>query len=394
MSIYADNSATTPLRQEVREAMLPYLTDKWGNPSSLHEPGHIAHDAIAAARENIAALLNCTSEEIYFAGSGTLSNNIALLGRARFAQANGQGNHLITTTIEHSAVLGPAQFLEASGWQVTYLPVSEEGLLEIDDLRRAITPQTSIISIAWANNEIGSLQPIDELAELAKQIGIFFHTDAIQVTGKLPIDLQKLPVSALSLSGHKFYAPKGIGALFVRNGQPIMPITFGGGQEQGLFPGTESVPNIVGMGMAAQLALSELQQNQTFLRSLQKELMEKLSSIEGITFTGPVDLNKRLTGHVSLVATGRSGESLVLRCDLHGIYLSSGSACHGRAIEPSHVLRAIGLADEEALGSLRISFGKFNTLAECEEIATVLDNVLRTDEHAIQVSMAGSKFIN
>jgi cysteine desulfurase len=185
MPIYVDNSATTKVRAEVREAMLPYLNEKWGNPSSLHEPGHLAHDALATARENVAALLNCSNEEIYFTGNGTLSNNIALLGRARFAQANGQGKHLITTAIEHSAVLGPAQFLEASGWQVTYLRVNKQGLLSVDDLKREIKPETSIISIAWANNEIGILQPIYELAELAAQAGIFFHTDAVQVTGKL-----------------------------------------------------------------------------------------------------------------------------------------------------------------------------------------------------------------
>ncbi len=389
MAIYVDNSATTQVRAEVREAMLPYLSELSGNPSSLHEPGHIAHDALAIARENVAALLNCTSEEIYFTGNGTLSNNIALLGRGRFAAANGQGKHLITTAIEHSAVLGPAKFLEASGWQVTYLPVNDQGLVSVQDLQQAIKKETSIISIAWANNEIGSVQPIYELAELAKQAGIFFHTDAVQVTGKLLIDLQKLPVSALSISGHKFYAPKGVAALFVRNGHPVMPITFGGGQEQGLFPGTESVPNIVGMGTAAQLAFSELQSTQSLLKTMQKELIERLSSLGGIKFTGPLDLDKRLPGHVSLVAPERNGESLVLRCDLHGIYLSSGSACHGRSIQPSHVLRAIRLSDEEALGSLRISFGKFNTLDECEEIAAVLDNILRSDEHAIQISLAG-----
>ena len=271
---------------------------------------------------------------------------------------------------------------------MTYLPVNDIGLVTVDDLRQAITKDTSIISIAWANNEIGALQPIYELAELATQRGIFFHTDAIQVTGKLAIDLRNLPVSALSISGHKFYAPKGVGALFVRNGQPIMPITFGGGQEQGLYPGTESVPNIVGIGMAARLAINELQSTQILLKNMQKELIERLSSLEGIKLTGPLDLDKRLPGHISLVAPGRSGESLVLRCDLHGIYLSSGSACHGKAIKPSHVLSAIGLPDEEALGSLRISFGKFNTLDECEEIAAVLDNILRIDENAIQISLA------
>ena len=390
MTIYVDNSASTRVRDEVREAMLPFLNEIFGNPSSLHEIGNLAHNALAQARQELAGLLNCNPEEIYFTGSGTLSNNIAILGRARFVKANGLGKHLITTPIEHSSLLGPVKFLEGLGWQVTYLPVNHEGLVDPKDLQKAITKQTSIISIAWGNNEIGSIQEIDKLAEIAEQAKVFFHTDAIQIPGKLAIDLQKLPLASLSLSGHKFYAPKGIGALFVRTGQQIMPITFGGGQEQGLFPGTESMPNIVGLGIAAKFAVKELEQTRSHLQNLQKELMERLSCLPNIKFTGPNDLNKRLPGHISLVAPGRSGESLVLRCDLHGLNLSSGSACHGRAIEPSHVLSAIGLPKEESLGSLRISFGKFNTLSECEETASILENILRNDENMIQVTMSGS----
>lgn len=384
MGIYVDNSATTTVDPSVVEAMLPYLSELWGNPSSLHEPGHIAHDAIGKAREQLAAMLNCQSDEIYFTASGTLANNTAILGRARFVEANGLGKHLITTTIEHSAIMGPVEFLESSGWRVTYLPVCEEGFVNIDDLRKAINKDTSIISIAWANNEIGTIQSIEELAQLAKEANIFFHTDAIQVPGKIKMDLNKLPVCALSVSGHKFNAPKGVGALFVRNGSNIMPITFGGGQEQGLFPGTESVANIVGIGKAAELAKQDLEQTLAKLLQMQKEIIERLSSLTNIKLTGPTNLTNRLPGHVSLVVPGVSGETLVLRCDLHGIYLSSGSACSNKIIAPSHVLRAIGLSDHEALGAVRISLGKFNTQAECEELTSSLENIFRLEEPAFK----------
>jgi len=390
MGIYLDNSATTAVHPEVKEAMLPYLTDLWGNPSSLHEPGHIAHDAVANARAQVASLLNCQSDEVYFTSSGTLANNIAILGHARFAEANGLGKHLITSTIEHSSVLGPIEFLEASGWKVTYLPVNGEGFVDIESISKTINKETTIISIAWANNEIGTIQPIGEIAQLAKQKNIFFHSDAIQVPGKLQIDLNKIPLSALSISGHKFNAPKGIGALFLRTGSNVMPITFGGGQEQGLFPGTESVANIVAIGKAAQIAANELPGSQAKLMNMQKYLIEKLSYLTNIRFTGPRDLNKRLPGHISLVVPGVSGETVILRSDLHGIYISSGSACHNNALEPSHVLRAIGLPDREAIGALRLSFGKFNTQEECEEAASALENILRLEEPSLKIQLSKS----
>ena len=328
------------------------------------------------------------SDEIYFTSNGTLANNIAILGRARFAEANGMGKHLITTAIEHSAILGPCEFLQSSGWKVTYLAVNAEGFVNSEDLRKAINKDTSIISIAWANNEIGTIQPIEACAELAREANIFFHTDAIQLPGKLEIDLNKVPVSALSISGHKFNAPKGIGALFIRNGSNVMPITFGGGQEQGLFSGTESVANIVGLGKAALIAKQDLIETQARLLKMQKEVIAKLSSLLNIKFTGPADLTKRLPGHISLVVPEVSGETLVLRCDLHGIYLSSGSACSNKIIEPSHVLKAIGLPDYEALGAVRISFGRFNTAEECEEVASSLENIFRLEEPAFKYKLS------
>ncbi len=392
MGIYLDNSATTAVRPEVREAMLPYLGELCGNPSSLHEPGHLANDAVSRSRDQIAGLLNCQNQEIYFTGSGTLANNIAILGRARFAEANGLGKHLITASIEHSAILGPVKYLEGTGWKITYLPADQEGFISIESLHKAIRKDTSIISIAWANNEIGTIQSIEEIAQLALAANIFFHTDAVQMPGKLAMDLARIPVSALSLSGHKFYAPKGIGALFIRSGSNVMPITFGGGQEQGIFPGTESVANIVAIGRAAELAEKELAKNQQTLRALQKQLIERLSALSNIKLTGPSDLTKKLPGHVSLVVPGVSGETLILRSDLHGVYLSSGSACHNSSIEPSHVLRAIGLPDYEALGALRLSFGRFNTEADCEEVASILENILRLEEPMLKLQLGQSSF--
>lgn len=390
MAIYVDNSATTAIDPQVNETMLPFLNEHCGNPSSLHEPGHIANDAISTARQQVANLLGCDSEEIYFTAGGTMANNTAILGRARFVEANNLGKHLITSKIEHSSILGPVEFLEASGWKVTYLPVNGEGFVDISELRKAITKDTSIISIAWANNEIGTLQPIAELAEIAKQDNIFFHTDAIQVPGKMAINLKQVKVSALSISGHKFYAPKGIGALFIRKGSNIMPITFGGGQEQGLFPGTESVANIVGLGKAAQLAIEDLPKRQIQLRKMQSYLTEKLSALTNIKFTGPINLEQRLPGHISVAVPGVTGETMILRCDLHGIYLSSGSACSNKIIEPSHVLKALGLPDHEALGAVRISFGKFNTQAECEEVAATLENIFRLEEPSFKLQLGQS----
>jgi cysteine desulfurase len=369
MTIYLDNSATTQVRQEVIDAMLPYLSQHWGNPSSVHTLGKNAKAAVDAAREQVALLLNCKSEEISFTACGTNSNNVALLGRARFLAANNAGKHLITSQIEHPSVFGPAKYLESQGWSVTYLPVNREGFVDSKQLQSAITPQTSMISIVWANNEIGTVQRIEELAKLAQDREIYFHTDAVQVPGKLAMDLAKVPISALSLSAHKFYAPKGVGVSFLRSGTNVMPIEFGGGQEKGLFPGTESVANIVAVGKAAELARIELSAAQEKLIVMQTHLWKELAKLPQIKFTGALDLKHRLPGHVSFIVEGAQGESLVLRCDLQGLCVSSGSACHQGIIEPSHVLKAIGLGGPEGLGSLRVSFGKGNTMEECK-IAT------------------------
>jgi cysteine desulfurase len=375
MSIYLDNSATTKVRSEVVEAMLPYFAETYGNASSLHTAGQAAKHALDKARQQVAQLLNCLPEEIWFSSGGTNSNNTAILGKARSIKANAGGRHLITTSIEHPSLFGPAQYLESQGWQVTYLPVNREGFVSVDTFLNAIRPDTSMASIHWANNEIGTVQPINTLAEIAQERSIYFHTDAVQMPGKLPLDLQQVPVSTLSLSGHKFYAPKGIGVLFIRSGVRLMPIQFGG-QEKGLLPGTEAIPNIVAIGKAAELAHQEIEETTGYLRSMQSLLLDKLALLETIKLTGPKDLARRLPGHISLVATGSKGEALVLRADLQGLCLSSGSACQGCVIEPSRVLTALGLSDVEAGNSLRISIGKYNTLNECEKAGEILSKIL------------------
>lgn len=372
MAIYLDNSATTRVRREVIDAMLPYLESNFGNPSSIHSHGAAAAEGLKTARRQVAELINCPVDEVYFSPCGTYANNVALLGKARSVEANGLGKHLITTAIEHPSVMGPCQNLESRGWRVTYLSVSKTGVIDIEELKRAITAETSIISVMWANNEIGSLQPVDEIAQVAREREIFFHTDAVQVAGKIAIDVESMPVSALSLSGHKFYAPKGVGVLYLRKGENVMPTVFGGGQEMGILPGTESMPNIVAIGKAAELAKLELNETSKNLRALQKIMMDVLTKVPSVKITGPETLEERLPGHVSIVVSGCEGESLVMKCDLKGVSISSGSACHRGIIEPSSVLRALRLADSEAHGSLRLSAGRFNTEEECAKAAEIL----------------------
>lgn len=377
-SIYLDNSATTQIRKEVKEAMQPFLDDKWGNPSSMHCYGRQARLAIDEARQAVASLLNCEEEEVFFTPCATYSNNVALLGRARFAEANNQSRRIAITQIEHPSCLGPAKYLEAGGWEATYLSVDKEGLLRGQDFVSAVKKPAGIVSVMWANNEVGSVQNIQSLVETAKSQGAFFHTDAVQAVGKLPIDLKAVPVDTLSLSGHKFYGPKGIGVLFVRRGSNLMPITFGGGQERGLFPGTESMANIVAIGVAAKYALSDLETGLASLRRMQKIFFDRLSGVEGVQVTGPTNLEKRLPGHFSFIVPGIEGESIVLQADLRGVCLSSASACHKGIVQPSHVVSALGYSDTDAKGSVRISVGRFNSETDCENAAEILCAIIKS----------------
>lgn len=375
-SIYLDNSATTKVREEVIAAMLPYLSEQWGNPSSIHTAGRQARQAVERARAQVAQLINAKPSEIYFSPGGTYSNNTAILGRAEYAEQRNLGKHAITTSIEHSSALSPAKQLRQRGWDVTVLGVNEDGIIDIKELTKAIRPDTSIISVMWANNEIGSIQPVEQIAEIAKARNIYFHCDAIQAAGRIPIDVKKVQVDTLSLSGHKFYAPKGIGVLYVRDGVRVNPLVHGGGQERGLFPGTESVANIVGIGEAAYQITKELKVNASHLRDLQKVLVKRLSRYGSVRITGPRDVEKRLPGHLSIVITGARGAELVEEASARGVFVSSVSACSSGGGSPSHVLKAIGLDDDEALGALRISAGRFNTEADVRKAADIIADLI------------------
>lgn len=371
-TIYLDNSATTPVRPEVRAAMLAIMEELWGNPSSVHRPGRKVREAVEQARKQVAELLGCNAGEIYFTSCATHSNNMAILGRARFCEANGLGKHIITSAIEHPSSLGPARYLESRGWKLSILPVNREGLINPAALTKALTEDTSIVSLMWGNNEVGSLQPIEELAAITKAQGAFFHTDAVQIPGKLPLNLSEILVDSLSLSAHKFYGPKGIGTLFVRQGSNIMPITFGGGQEKGLCPGTESSANIAGLGKAAEFCRAELEETTRHLRTIQGYILSHLARTEGVIVTGPTNIEQRIPGHISFIVKGVEGEAIVMQADLRGVFVSSASACKKGIVQPSHVLQALGYSDEEATGSVRLTAGRLNSLPEIEQATSIL----------------------
>ncbi len=369
--IYMDHSATTPVREEVVEAMLPYLREYYGNPSSIHFAGRTVRRAVDEARAKTAELLGAEPEEIYFTAGGTESNNIILRGTAR---KHGKPGHIITSSIEHHAVLDVCKDLEADGYSVTYLPVDNYGRVQVDDLRRAITPETFIISIMMANNEIGTLQPVNEIAELAQQRNILFHTDAVQVGGHLPLDLRSLKADFISLSAHKFNGPKGIGLLFRRKGTQLAPLYRGGGQERKLRPGTENVPGIIGLAKALELAVAEMEAQRKQLENLRSKLINGLLAIEGTLLNGhPVE---RLPGNVNVSFQHIEGEAVLLSLDLEGIAASSGSACSSGSLEPSHVLSAIGLDHATAHGSIRFSLGLGNSEADIDYLLARLPRIV------------------
>lgn len=375
MSVYLDNSATTRVRQEVIDAMTPFYSDKWGNPSSIHRMGRQARTAVETARQQVAQLIGADPKEIHFTPCGTYSNNAALLGRARYVEEKGLGRHLLTSCIEHSSGLGPSRHLESRGWKVTYLHVDQEGFVDLKELRESITPATSMISLMMANNEVGTIQPVEEIARIARQHDIFYHTDAVQAAGKIAIDVSKMSADTMSLSGHKFHAPKGIGVLYVRKDAQILPCVFGGGQEKGMFPGTENLASIVAIGKAAEIALAQLEENGKKLRQIQEILIEKLTANSCTKLTGSSDLDRRIPGHVSVIVQGTVGEELVIDADFKGICISSVSACSSSGQDPSHVLKCIGFAKEDVLGSARISAGSLNTIEECQKAADTLSEL-------------------
>lgn len=371
--IYFDHSATTPVDQTVATAMLEYMTEKYGNPSSIHLFGREVRQAVDEARTEVAALLGAKGSEIFFTSGGTEADNLALKG---IAYANRKkGNHIITTTIEHHAILHTCQYLEKQGFSITYLPVDENAMVKLEDIQNAITDKTILISIMFVNNEVGTMQPIKEIGQLAREKGIYFHTDAVQAVGNYPIDVGEYQIDLLSLSGHKFYGPKGIGALYIRQGVRLEAQQQGGGQERNLRAGTENVPGIVGLGKAAELAKREMQTEIKHITALRDRL------ITGIQQKIP---HVRLNGHPVLRTPGNvnfsflyvEGESLLLNLDLKGIAASSGSACTSGALDPSHVLLAMGLSHEIAHGSLRISLGRGNTEEEIDYCLEVLPGIV------------------
>ncbi len=372
--IYLDNAATTAVSPEVLETMLPYFTEIYGNPSSIHSTGRDARRAVDAARRQVAQAIGAQPTEIYFTAGGSESDNWAIKGTAFAKRA--KGNHIITTAIEHHAVLHTCQWLEKQGFQVTYLPVDGEGRVDPAAVEAAITDQTILITIMAANNEIGTLEPIAEIGEIAHRHGITFHTDAVQAVGAVPIDVNAWQVDMLSMSGHKFHGPKGIGALYIRKG--VRPDVFmhGGAQERGQRAGTENLAAIVGMGKAIELATQNLAENTQRLTRLRDKLIDGiLAEIPDVRLNG--SRTQRLPNNVNVSVRYIEGEALLLRLDLAGIAGSSGSACTSGSLDPSHVLLAIGLPHEIAHGSLRLSLGTDTTEEEIDEVLRVLPGIVK-----------------
>ena len=371
--IYMDHSATSPVDPEVFEAMKPYFIDSFGNASTLYSLGREGKKAMESAREEVASIIGAEPKEIIFTSGGTESDNIAILGTAY--KLKNKGNHIITSDIEHPAVDETCKYLEKNGFNVTYLPVYNDGIVKIKDLEDAITDKTILITIMHANNEIGTIQPISEIGKIARENKIYFHTDAVQTVGKIPVNVKELNVDMLSLSAHKLYGPKGIGALYLRQGVRIEPIMHGGGHEKGIRPGTENVPGIVGLGKACSIAKENLQRDAQKLTSLRDMLIDGvLAENEDSYLNG--HRTKRLPNNANFRFTGIEGESLILHLDAKGIATSTGSACSSIKLEPSHVLMAIGLKEVEAHGSLRISLGHENTEEDIKYTITAIKEVV------------------
>jgi len=371
--VYLDYAATTPVHPDVLKAMIPYLTDAFGNPSSLYSYGGEAKGAIEEARVKVADLIGAQDEEIVFTGSGTEADNFAIKGVA-FANES-KGNHIITSSIEHHAVTETCKFLERRGFSVTYLPVDEYGLVDPHDVKKAITGKTILISVIHANNEMGTIEPIAEIGKVAKEAGVYFHTDAVQTVGHIPVDANELGVDLLSISAHKLYGPKGIGALYIRKGTKLIPFMHGGEQERRRRASTENVAGIVGLGTAAELARQEMDEEVQRLTRLRNRLIKGLlERIDHVRLNGHPQ--KRLPNNINVSIDFVEGESMLLNLDLEGICASTGSACSSSSLEPSHVLLAMGLAHEQAHGSLRFTLGKWTTEEEIGQVLEVLPRIV------------------
>jgi len=372
-TIYADHAATTPMHSDVLGKMMPYYSANFGNPSSLYTLAHASQQAIEEARNNVAKALGSLPEEIFFTSGGTESDNWAIKG---IAYANlKKGNHLITSQIEHHAVLHTCEYLEKHGFSITYLPVDKYGRVSPEDVEAAITDKTVLITIMTANNEIGTIQPIEEIGEIAHRHNVYFHTDAVQAIGAIPIDVRSMNIDLLSLSAHKFYGPKGMGALFIKEGVNIDSFHHGGSQERKKRAGTENVPGIVGLGKAIEMATSDIESRNKHLRRLQSRLIEGLLSIPHTNLNGHP--SERLPNNVNVIFEYIEGESIILLLDNQGIYASTGSACASAAVNPSHVLLACGVPHEIAHGSLRLTLGEENTDEDIDYLLQVIPRVVK-----------------
>lgn len=367
--IYFDNSATTKVRKEVIDVILSTFNENYGNPSSLHKKGIQAEKAVEISREIIANALKCNSSEIFFTSGGTEANNLAIKGTAyRYKR---RGKHLITSNIEHPSVINTFKYLENEGFDVSYIDVNKDGIVIIEELKKEITPETILVSIMMVNNEIGSIQPVEEISRIISsqsQNKIIFHVDAVQGFGKIPIDVGNMGIDLLTISGHKFHGPKGIGALYVRSGIELIPLIAGGEQERGLRSGTENVPGIVGLGKAAELAVMGLKEFNSKVSELKERLSRRIiEEIPGVRINGPICDDPHSAPHIINISfKGIKGEILVHAMEQYGIYLSTGSACSSRKSHSSHVLKAIGCEDEELEGAIRFSFSAFNTVDEVD----------------------------
>jgi cysteine desulfurase len=371
--IYLDHSATTPVHPEVLAAMMSFFATHFGNPSSIHREGRFAREAVEDARVRVAALIGAAPAEIVFTGGGTEADNLAILGTA-LAEKGGR-NHLVASAIEHHAVENVCRHLAGCGFAITFLPVDGEGRVNPDDLRKAVTEKTLLVSIMHANNEIGTIQPLKEIGAITRELGILLHTDAVQSVGKIPVSVEDLGVDLLSLAGHKIYGPKGVGALYVRKGAPIVPITFGGRQEGNLRNGTENVPGVVGLGKACEIAARDLAAQTIHLRGLRELLEEKVrDEIPDVMVNG--HQVERLPHLLSISFAGISGEALVRELDLRGIAVSAGSACTAGSTRISHVLTALGMEEALAVGTLRFSVGRDNSPEEILLAASILKKLV------------------
>ncbi len=374
--IYMDHSATTPVDPRVVEAMLPYFTERYGNPSSLHRLGREASQAMEDARRTVSEILRCHPHEVVFTSCGTESDNMALRGVALAQRARGRGNHIVTTAIEHHAVLHTAEDLrDRYGFEITVVPVDGEGLVHPEAIREALRDDTVLVSVMYANNEVGTIQPLPEIAAITRERGIPLHTDAVQAGGYLPLDVDALGVDLLSLSAHKFYGPKGVGILYVRRGTPLWPIQTGGGHERGRRPGTENIPYIVALATALRLAQEEREAEAARLTALRDRLIDGIEArIPDVQLTG--HRTRRLPGHTSFIIRGVEAEGMLMGLDLEGICASSGSACTSGAQEPSHVLTAMGIPRRDAVGHLRLTLGRSTRPEDVDRVLDVLPGIV------------------